>query len=408
MFQKIISFGAFISSAIAGNSGSLLVGGARDSNNCLISAGYTWCESSQQCIRQWETPCSDNFQDCPDCFERQSNGENIACPEYCDMLAVDPMPPPMPPPMPVPVVDPVPVPVVDPMPPVNNPFLNHACPEVMCMMYCQYGNVRDSNGCQLCQCNDNIPPPITDIDCTLTQPSCDDYTYICPKITEITNCNQGGIDGYTTFQLSLTIKDTETVKNIYALYGDLSDPMYLPPAYQTLDRLKNNIGGVNPFMLEFNPDSRYDSWLTIGVTDGNQDNLISSIGIDFDSWNSNRGINVNDGAVFVLDPDSIVVSDNEYIIGQITVRTGTSFTAIFNVQGKSNVDTIKSWNEENIRFDLNTPTENVHDTVPNNCLSWYDGCNTCTVNNGVLGGCTRMMCFREDNPRCLEYNSVGH
>ena len=40
--------------------------------------------------------------------------------------------------------------------------------------------------------------------------------------------------------------------------------------------------------------------------------------------------------------------------------------------------------------------------------SWYDGCNTCRVNNGNIGGCTRMMCFREDTHRCLEYNTIGH
>ena len=30
------------------------------------------------------------------------------------------------------------------------------------------------------------------------------------------------------------------------------------------------------------------------------------------------------------------------------------------------------------------------------------------TNNGNIGGCTRMMCFREDTPRCLEYNTIGH
>ena len=42
-----------------------MVGGSRDPNNCLIGAGYSWCESSQSCIRQWETPCQDNFNDLP-------------------------------------------------------------------------------------------------------------------------------------------------------------------------------------------------------------------------------------------------------------------------------------------------------------------------------------------------------
>ena len=31
-----------------------LLGGARDDNNCLISAGYSWCESSNSCVRSWK------------------------------------------------------------------------------------------------------------------------------------------------------------------------------------------------------------------------------------------------------------------------------------------------------------------------------------------------------------------
>jgi hypothetical protein len=65
------------------------IGGAMDTNNCLISAGFTWCESSQDCIRQWETPCADNYNDCSDCLRRQINGENIACPMECDNAVID-------------------------------------------------------------------------------------------------------------------------------------------------------------------------------------------------------------------------------------------------------------------------------------------------------------------------------
>ena len=40
------------------------VGGERDDNNCLTGAGFSWCETSQSCIRIWETPCEDNYSDC--------------------------------------------------------------------------------------------------------------------------------------------------------------------------------------------------------------------------------------------------------------------------------------------------------------------------------------------------------
>lgn len=36
-----------------------LVGGDTDIHGCIGSAGYTWCEGKQKCLRQWEEPCSD-------------------------------------------------------------------------------------------------------------------------------------------------------------------------------------------------------------------------------------------------------------------------------------------------------------------------------------------------------------
>ena len=64
------------------------VGGERDDNNCLTGAGYSWCETSQSCIRRWITPCEDNYSDCNDCLKRQRKGENIACPQECDTTTV--------------------------------------------------------------------------------------------------------------------------------------------------------------------------------------------------------------------------------------------------------------------------------------------------------------------------------
>ncbi len=42
-------------------------------------------------------------------------------------------------------------------------------------------------------------------------------------------------------------------------------------------------------------------------------------------------------------------------------------------------------------------------TPPNNCTSWFDGCNTCSASNGKVGGCTEKACFVMEEPRCLKY-----
>ncbi|KAJ3260868.1 hypothetical protein HK103_007431 [Boothiomyces macroporosus] len=42
---------------IATAAASPVVGGDRDAHGCIPSAGYTWCESTQQCQRSWEQQC---------------------------------------------------------------------------------------------------------------------------------------------------------------------------------------------------------------------------------------------------------------------------------------------------------------------------------------------------------------
>ena len=40
---------------MAGSGDDQLIGGDRDEYGCLISAGYSWNEEEQQCVREWET-----------------------------------------------------------------------------------------------------------------------------------------------------------------------------------------------------------------------------------------------------------------------------------------------------------------------------------------------------------------
>ena len=87
-------------------------------------------------------------------------------------------------------------------------------------------------GCGEINCGETIlPDPLND--CPIHQSDCINE-FVCPKITEITHCTEGGIDGYTTYQLSLVIQD-HNILNIYALFGDNINEdhqMVIPPAYQ--------------------------------------------------------------------------------------------------------------------------------------------------------------------------------
>lgn len=46
-----------------------LIGGEKDEGGCLISAGYSWCEIKQKCVRVWEEPCT--------IIDEKNNIENI-------------------------------------------------------------------------------------------------------------------------------------------------------------------------------------------------------------------------------------------------------------------------------------------------------------------------------------------
>ena len=43
-------------------------------------------------------------------------------------------------------------------------------------------------------------------------------------------------------------------------------------------------------------------------------------------------------------------------------------------------------------------------TIPENCATWHDGCNSCQVRDGRAEICTMMYCFRQDTPYCMNYH----
>ena len=136
---------------------------------------------------------------------------------------------------------------------------------------------------------------------------------------------------------------------------------------------------------------------------------ILSIGIDLKTWTENNCLIVDNGAVFLMDTNREMDITQDIILGQFTIPTGTIQTGVINIQGKTLVeDNINpdTWTEENMQFTLNQPNTQSNG-IPHNCITWFDGCNTCNVREGVIGACTRMMCFREETPSCVSFLN-GH
>ena len=248
-------------------------------------------------------------------------------------------------------------------------------------------------------CPNSCNTKITNIDnnnlnnCNTIIPICN-YNYVCPKIL---SCQHNNINNYITYILKLTINSNVNIFNIYALYGDENNIMSIPPAYQSgSNSFGTNIGGIPNNIIRILPDSEYDSYLTLGITDGNVDNKLSSVGIDFDNWNENNGLIINDGAVFSLEPNERNFDDNEIIIAQLTLHEDLSTSIIINVRGKLN-DIHNTWTENNIIF-------NIERLIPENCEIWFDGCNSCLTYSNI---CTELECNEFEESHCLRFNT-GH
>ena len=74
--------------------------------------------------------------------------------------------------------------------------------------------------------------------------------------SEIIHYSNQNIQGYTVYEISLELKYPNS--NIYAIYGNEENPMIIPAAYQLKAHQGSNIGGINPILSHYIPDTKYD------------------------------------------------------------------------------------------------------------------------------------------------------
>ena len=114
----------------------------------------------------------------------------------------------------------------------------------------------------------------------------------------------------------------------YALYGaSAPSEMQLPAAYQYPPPFGQTIGAPDSFLVASTPLLGIDSFLTIGDADAR---MLSSVGIDFSAWTASSPLTVDDGAVFVLDPDK--APRGRLRLARITTPRGGR--AAFSLQGQ--------------------------------------------------------------------------
>merc|ERR1719197_344778 len=125
--------------------------------------------------------------------------------------------------------------------------------------------------------------------------------------------------------------------------------MQIPGAKQFDSGDLNDVGGVDPKRFQDLPEAKYDSWLTVGETAGQ--NTVTSVGIDFAKWSEDNGIDVVHGSVFCWDLDKGPTTDRDVVIAQLTVPKDASFFGTVNAQGQTKKGSQKDiWDTRGINF----------------------------------------------------------
>ena len=83
------------------------------------------------------------------------------------------------------------------------------------------------------------------------------------------------------------------------IFGTEEHGLAFPPAYTCAPPFGVDIGGTNPaFWAVANSEAlgyaQYDSWLTVGITEGDTTNALASIGIAFDAWDAQHPLDSSD------------------------------------------------------------------------------------------------------------------
>lgn len=142
----------------------------------------------------------------------------------------------------------------------------------------------------------------------------------------------------TTYRLQVSL--AANAVNVYAMAGDSMDGLEFPAAFHCDPPFGADVAGVAPAFFDFMPDCEFDSWLTVGLTEGDSSQLLSSIGLDFSGWSAGQGsLASTNGAVFYMDPMNVDASATNsgqpVTVAQLTVPAGTGFTAHAMLLGKS-------------------------------------------------------------------------
>merc|ERR1711939_322939 len=87
-------------------------------------------------------------------------------------------------------------------------------------------------------------------------------------------------------------------------------------------------------LIKLNPDSAFDSWLTIDITDGDKHSRLGTENVAFDQWSAGKPLVVDNGAVFMMNPNAAPAkTGGNVLVAQLTLPSARHFEATVCAQG---------------------------------------------------------------------------
>ena len=154
-------------------------------------------------------------------------------------------------------------------------------------------------------------------------------------------------EGGNTYKVYLQFTDED--QSLHAIFGDVNDQIQIQT---TTSFYQDELGSatsmsMNPNAFDQFPSLQYDSYVTIGASTS-EENDIWNVGVDFENFESNSILNIDNGAWFVLPDVQQTSADetNKILILQLT--TSGVASGNLNFQGRDAYGDM--WQERNLTF----------------------------------------------------------
>ena len=158
-------------------------------------------------------------------------------------------------------------------------------------------------------------------------------------MADYTGLSFTGVDnGDGTWTARIYAEFSAASDELDAVFGDADDMLSI--SSNGAGFYQNALGGatsmqINPALIPLFPSLALDSWVTIGLEDSTDNNMLN-IGIDWSDFESGNEISTDNGAWFATPADAQVLagSDLRVLVGQFTMLgIDSHVSGVLNLQG---------------------------------------------------------------------------